>query len=185
MRLVPVRRRRLLVVLGSVIVLTAAAVGYWAVFVRSTVDPGRELALQIAIADHLQQNHWGSGDQRARWFCEVRVIEEDQSSEESEVGFLTMCNQFSAERGELLNSSGEVGPKLAIVTSPPNPVEVLRIESPGDGSAYSPWIKANFSWTGAKKLHRLQASEVRNLENATRDKARAAFGLPPDAPVHR
>ncbi|GAB2804823.1 hypothetical protein [Lentzea nigeriaca] len=182
MRLVPVRRGRLLVALGAVVVL---AVGYWAVFGRSTVDPARELALQRSIADHLEQNHWGSRDQRARWFCEVRVIEEDQGRDESEVGFLTMCNQFAAVNGELLNSSGEAGPKLAIVTSPPKPVEVLRVESPGDGSLYARWVEANFSWIGAKKLHRLQASEVRNLENATRDKARAAFGLPADAPVHR
>jgi hypothetical protein len=175
-----VRRRRLLIALGAVIVLAA---GYWAVFVRSTVDAAREQALRSPIATYLEQNHWGARDHQARWFCEVRVIEEDQGPEQAAVGFLTVCDQFAAVAGELRLTSGEAGPKLAIVTSPPKPVEVLRVESPRDGSAYAPWIKANFSWIGARKLDQLETT--RDLETATITKARTAFGLPADAPVHR
>lgn len=184
---VSVRRRRAFVVLGSAIVLIAAA-AVWYVS-RSALDPAREQAVRTVVTTYLEQNHWrgslAGGSSPARWFCEGQVIEADQGSDETAVGFLTACNEFAAVDGELRIASGEVGPRLATVTSPPKPVEVLRVDSPGDGSRYAPWVSANFSWIGTKKLHRLQSSSARDLENATITKARNAFGLPSDAPVHR
>ncbi|KJK52032.1 hypothetical protein UK23_04650 [Lentzea aerocolonigenes] len=169
-------RRRPLIVLGSAIVLTAAAT-FWYVS-RPALDPAREQA----ITTYFEQNHWGG---KTGWFCEGQVIEVDQGRDESEVGFLAMCQQYSVTNGELHIDAGDFGPRLATVTSPPRPVEVLRVDAPGDGSRYAPWIEDNFSWYGTKKLHRVERNAARTLDDATAAKARKAYGLPADAPVGR
>ncbi len=71
------------------------------------------------------------------------------------------------------------------MTSPPKPVDVLRVDTPRDGSPYTSWVDAHFSWIGVRKLHWMQSNSAPDLENATVTKARNAFGLPADAPVHR
>lgn len=177
---------RVLVVLCSAIVLTGVLA--LAVFGRSGPDlaPDREQAVRTAIESHLEQNHWHGvlagqyRDQSVRWICQSEVIEADQGQEETGVGLRTMCLEFTAVAGELLIGSGEVIPRFATVTSPPKPVEVLRVESAGDGAGTEGWVDDHFSWLGVKKLQRTQS---RDLESNTRAKARTAFGLPADARV--
>ncbi|MEU0886056.1 hypothetical protein ABZ345_46400 [Lentzea sp. NPDC005914] len=186
----PIRRQRLLVVLGSAIVLTVAVA--WVVFGWSSgMDAAREQAVRTSVDTYYEQHHWHGSledshpNQGVRWFCAGQVIESDANQQETAVGILEMCQEFVAMDGELIVGSGEAAPRLVTVTSPPKPVDVLRVEAPGDGSRYSPWVDANFSWIGVRKLHWLQQNSVPDLENATVVKARTAFGLPADAPVHR
>lgn len=180
-------RRRPLVVLAAAIVL--AVVGFWAVSGRSGMDAEREQAARTSIEGYLEQHPWGGAlavqRSSARWFCASRVIEVDQGDEETEVGLHALCQEFAAEHGELLTSSASSGAHLATVTSPPRPVEVLRVESPPDGAGNAPWIRDHFSWYGVKKVHRAQAESFDELENTNITKARNAFGLPADAPVRR
>lgn len=184
-----VRRRRLFVVLGSatvgVVVLCCWALFGW----PSGVDTAQEQAMRASIESHLEKNHWHgvlAADrtrQDVRWFCAGQVIEIEQDGPESKVGIQTMCREFAAAESELVAGSSESVARLAIVTSPPRPAEVLRVESAPDGAGNAEWVRTSFSWMGAKKLRRAQASE--NLANATAAKARSAFGLPADAPVRR
>jgi hypothetical protein len=184
-------RPRPLVVLGSAIVLTGAvALGHWAVSGRSSgMAAAQEQAVRTSIDSYLEQNRWRGilaaqyPKQGVRWFCADQVVEMDQDEEELKVGLLVLCREFTAVDGELVIGSGSRGPQLATVTSPPRSLEVLRVESPPDGSGYGSWVSAHFSWAGAKKLDRTQASSSQELEDATNTKARNAFGLPADAPV--
>lgn len=185
-----VRRRRSFVVLGSAIVLAGAVAGVvfgWS----SGMDAAREQAVRTSVDAYLEQHHWHGiladthPGQGARWFCAGEVVESDANQEETEAGILELCQEFNAVDGELFFGSGESGPLLATVTSPPRPVEVIRVDAPRDGSPYASWVDANFSWIGVRKLHWMQSSSARELEDATITKARNAFGLPADAPVHR
>jgi hypothetical protein len=187
-----VRRRRSFVVLGSAIVLAGAvAVAGVVLGWSSGMDAAREQTVRASVDAYLEQHHWHGilagthPGQGVRWFCASQVVESDADQEETAVGILSLCQEFNAVDGELFFGSGEAGPRLATVTSPPRPVEVLHVDAPRDGSPYASWVDANFSWIGVTKLHRMQQSSARELEDATIIKARNAFGLPVDAPVHR
>ncbi|MDT7788846.1 MAG: hypothetical protein QOF58_7265 [Pseudonocardiales bacterium] len=177
---------RVLVVLCSAIVLTGAAVV--AVFGRSGpgLDPAREQAVRASVESHLEQDHWHGVleaqyvRQRVGWFCAGEVIEADENPDESAVGLQTLCQEFTSVAGELVLGSGESVPRIVTVTSPPKPVEVLRVESAPDGAGNAEWIDDHFSWLGAKKLHRTQ---YRDLRDETIAKALSAFGLPAGTPV--
>lgn len=177
---------RVLVLLCSAIVLTGAAA--IAVFGRSGpgLDPAREQAVRASVESHLEQNHWHGVlqaqyvQQRVGWFCAIEIIEADENADESTVGLQTVCEEFTAVAGELVIGSGETVPRIATVTSAPQPVEVRRVEPAPDGAPNAKWIDDHFSWLGAKKLRRTQ---YRDLHDETVTKALSAFGLPSDAPV--
>jgi hypothetical protein len=187
------RRRPLVVLASAVMLIGAGAVGYWAVFVRPSVvnlDAAQEQALRASITSYLEQQHWrgiaaaGHPDKKVQWVCADQLIELKLDQGDYKVGLRAMCQEFTAVDGELFIGSAESGPKLATVTAPPKPLEVLRVEQPPDGSGYGPWIHANFSRGGAAGIDRMAGSS-RDLDNATITKARSAFGLPSDAPVRR
>jgi hypothetical protein len=185
-------RQRPFVVLGSTIALMGAVVlGYWAMFGwPSGVDAAQEQAMRTSIKSHLEERHWRGAlaaehpKQKVQWFCADQLIEISQDQEKYKVGLHTLCQEFTAVDGSLVIGSGEAGPKLATVTSPPRPVEVLRVESPPDGAGYGSWVSVNFSWAGAKKAHRMARSS-QNLQNATIAMAKSSLGLPDDAPVRK
>jgi hypothetical protein len=188
------RRRRPLAVLASALLLIGAgALGYWAVFVRPSavnLDAAQEQAVRTSITSYLELRHShgvlsdGRPNQEVRWVCADQLIEVSRDQDNYKVGLRAMCQEFTAVQGELVVGSGESGPKLATVTSSPRAVEVLRVEQPPDGSGYGPWIRANFSRSGAAHIDRMAGSS-RDLETETITKARNAFGLPADAPVRR
>lgn len=146
--------------------------------------------MRTAIETSLEQDHWRGilaadpHDKKVRWSCASQVIEMDQDQDELRVGLWTVCQEFTAVGADLVVGSGESLPRLATVTAPPRPLEVLRVDSPGDGSRYPPWVDANFSWLGAKKVYRM-AGSAQDLDTVATAKAKSALGLPADAPVHR
>jgi hypothetical protein len=178
-------------VLGSAIVLTAAAIGYWAVFLRlprADVDAAQEQAMRTSIDNYLEQHRWHSSlepeyqDRKVAWFCADELIEIGKDEDRYRVGLYASCQQFAAVDGSLDLVSGEWSAKLATVKLLPGSAEVLGVESPPDGEGNAAWIRAHFSRAGAAKLRSL---EGRGLSDAANAKARKAFGLPADAPVMR
>ncbi|RAS70895.1 hypothetical protein C8D87_1011196 [Lentzea atacamensis] len=187
----PARRRRPYVVIGSAIVLVAAVLlGYVALFGwPAGVDAAQERTMRASIISYLEQRHWRGvlearrSKQKVRWICADRLIEVSRDGGNYKVGLHALCQEFTAVDGSLVKGSGESSPKLATVTSPDRPVEVLRVEQPPDGSGYGSWVRSNFSWAGVTKLRRIQRSLPADLEATMFTKARSAFGLSADAPV--
>jgi hypothetical protein len=175
-------------VLGSAIVLTAAAIGYWAVFLRlprADIDAAQEQAMRTSIDTYLEQHHWRGGlagrHDKVLWSCADRLIETSQDQDRYRVGLYVVCNEFTVERGSLAMGSGEGVPVLAVVRLPQGTTEVLSAESPPDGVKYSTWIRDRFSRAGVAEIHHNEAAG--GLGEASIAKARKAFGLPADAPV--
>jgi predicted membrane-bound spermidine synthase len=179
-------------VLGSAIVLTAAAIGYWAVFLRlprADVDAAQEQAMRTSIDNYLEQHHWRGlledthRNQKVAWFCADHLIETTQDQDRYRVGLYTVCSEFTVVNGSLVVGSGEGGAKLATVKLLPGSAEVLDVDSPPDGVRYSTWIRDRFSRAGVVEIHHVEVAG--GLSDAANAKARKAFGLPADAPVMR
>ncbi|MET8764698.1 hypothetical protein [Lentzea sp. NPDC004782] len=176
-------------VLGSTILLVAAAIGYWAVFVRiprADIDAAQEQAMRTSIDTYLEQHRWRSSlepkyrDRQVAWFCTDELIEISKDEDRYRVGLHASCQEFAAVDGSLDLVSGEWGAKLATVKLLPGSAEVLGVESPPDGEGNAAWIRAHFSWAGVAKVRSLEGTGLSEAANA---KARKAFGLPADAPV--
>ncbi|MGW4207294.1 hypothetical protein ACWEIJ_04845 [Lentzea sp. NPDC004789] len=175
-------------VLGSAILLVAAAIGYWAVFVRlprADIDAAQEQTMRTSIDSHLEQHHWRGGlagrYDEVMWSCADRLIESAHDQDRYRVGLYVVCDEFAAESGSLVMGSGEGIAVLATVRLLPGSAEVLGVESPPDGAGNAAWIRAHFSRAGVTELHRVQ--DAGDLSKASIAKARTMFGLPADAPV--
>jgi hypothetical protein len=151
------------------------------------VDVEEARAVLPLIDEHLERGPWPGlltttrPDLEPRWFCEEQVIETRRDGAELRVGLVASCSEFGRVDDALLEGSGEMSAKLAVLAGRPDRWEVIRIESPPPGHAATEWERARFSPVAVKHLRRHEVSP--GLSEALTAQARLAFGLPPDSPV--
>ena len=158
----------LLVAVGTVWVVVALR--------APAVDPVLEAKVLPVIDEELERGPW-PGMLGGRWFCAERVIEIRGTSDELAVGIDAECEEYVRDGDELLAGSGERGPKVVVLAAGSDGYRVVRVDVPPDGAGFSPWVERRFSAAGARQL----GSRTLSPDGAAQ--ARAAFGLPPDAPV--
>ncbi|MGW7540849.1 hypothetical protein ACWGKQ_06980 [Streptomyces sp. NPDC054770] len=168
---------------GAVVVLVAA--GVWARG-SSAVDAGLWDRVRPVIETQLVAQATGSGyaetDEpalRSRWFCRAEALELEESGGRVRAGVDTLCLEYGARGGTLVQCSGEQTPQVVRLARDPENggFRVLSAQEPPDGEGYGEWEQSHFSRHAASRLDRPMAST--GLETA----ARTHFGLPAGAPV--
>ncbi|MER6076854.1 hypothetical protein [Streptomyces sp. NPDC001833] len=168
---------------GAVVVLVAT--GVWARG-SSAVDAGLWAQVRPAIEARLVTEMTGSGyaetDEpalRARWFCRAEALELEESGGRVRAGIDTLCLEYGADGGTLVECSGAQTPQVVrLVRDPANGgFRVLSAQEPPDGEGYGEWEETHFRPYAAARLDR-------EMPSATlRAAARTHFGLPAGAPV--
>ncbi|MFJ9560079.1 hypothetical protein ACIRQQ_08565 [Streptomyces fuscichromogenes] len=168
---------------GAVVVLVVA--GVWARG-SSAVDAGLWAQVRPAVEARLVTQATGSGYAEAdepelgsRWFCRAEAMELEESGGRVRAGVDTLCLEYGAHGGNLVECSGTQTPQVVRLERDPagGGFRVVSAEEPPDGAGYGEWEESHFSRYAAGRLDRPMASTV--LETA----ARSHFGLPADAPV--
>jgi hypothetical protein len=177
-----VKRIRRWPILAGVGVVVAAAT-WWVVDAMPPVDDDIVREALPVIDAHLRANTWqgsltpGSGIGEVRWVCTEKVIETRSDGARTKVGLVASCDEVGKLNGTLVTGSGFRQASVYLVERGEHGYRVLGRELAKDGAAYSPSVKAMFSWLGARRV--LDGASPESPEKV----APAAFGLPPDTPV--
>jgi hypothetical protein len=168
-------------VLAAVGVVVAAA-AWWIVDEMPTVDDAVVRDALPSIDEHLRGNTWtgvlaDSGLSGVRWVCTQKVIETRPDGDRVKVGLVANCDEVARQGGGLVTGSGFRQPMVYLVEHAQDGYRVLDRELAKDGAAYSPSVKAMFSWMGARRV--LDGSGPDDPATI----APAAFGLPDGTPV--
>ncbi|MFK0283950.1 hypothetical protein ACIQVL_26305 [Streptomyces sp. NPDC090499] len=168
---------------GAVAILVAT--GVWARG-SSAVDAGLWAQVRPAIEARLVTEMTGSGyaetDEpalRARWFCRAEALELEETAGRVRAGINTLCLEYGADGGTLVECSGGQTPQVVRLARDPaaGGFRILSAQEPPDGEGYGEWEQTHFTHHAASRLDHPMAST--SLEAA----ARTHFGLPAGAPV--
>ncbi|SDM32850.1 hypothetical protein [Allokutzneria albata] len=112
-----------------------------------------------------------------RWFCATRAVETRRDGDMVRVGVLATCMDYTRVERCLASSAGSSG--AVVVTLRGN--QVLNVEVPVDGAGNDAMLRRMFSEAGYAEVRRSVGRESPDPA----PKAKAAFGLPADAPSCR
>ncbi|MFF7053304.1 hypothetical protein ACFY94_33620 [Streptomyces griseorubiginosus] len=166
---------------GAVVVLVAT--GAWARWPGGTgVDADLWSRVRPAVEARLleQVRGSGAGDEGAgaRWFCRAEAVDLDQRDGLVRAGVSTLCLEYGARAGSLVECSGaEVPQVMRLRREADGDYVVVSAETAPDGAGHAEWVTARFGHVTAAALDATVSSTA--LESA----ARSHFGLPADAPV--
>ncbi|WP_086824491.1 hypothetical protein [Allokutzneria sp. NRRL B-24872] len=112
-----------------------------------------------------------------RWFCAERPVETRRDGDTVRVGVLATCMNYA--RGEECLASSAGSSSAVVVTL--RGTQVLNVEVPPDGAGNDETLRRMFSGAGYAEVRR---SIGRDTPDPAPE-ARAAFGLPAEAPICR
>ncbi|ALG06760.1 hypothetical protein [Kibdelosporangium phytohabitans] len=118
------------------------------------------------------------GTAGGRWFCAERPVETRRDGDDVRFGLLASCSEYAHRDGKLVHGSGFSGALVVTLAASPDGYRVRDVELPPDGAGNSAALKRMFSAAGYEQVQR---SAGHGPDPAP--EARAAFGLPADAPV--
>ncbi|WET76559.1 hypothetical protein P3102_20775 [Amycolatopsis sp. QT-25] len=125
------------------------------------------------------RKHTWPGSPAGRWFCAERAVETRRDGSDVRVGLIANCSEYVGRDGVLVQSSGRSGALVVTLASGPDGYRVRDIEAPVDGAGHDESLRRMFSTAGYEEVRR-------SASRAGPDpapEARAALGLPADAPV--
>ncbi|ONI77264.1 hypothetical protein ALI144C_34950 [Actinosynnema sp. ALI-1.44] len=114
-----------------------------------------------------------------RWFCAQRPVEIRRDGDDVRLGLIANCSMYVRRDAALVLSGGFSGGLVAVLTPGPDGYRVRDVEVPVDGAGNAESLKRMFSTAGYEEVRR---STGRTGLDPT-PQARAAFGLPANAPV--
>jgi hypothetical protein len=114
-----------------------------------------------------------------RWFCAEQAVETRRESGDVRVGLIATCEAYFQRAGTLTTSSGFSGALVVTLTSGPHGYQVRDVEMPLDGAGHDASLRRMFSAAGYEEVQ----SSMGRARPDPAPEARAAFGLPADAPV--
>lgn len=166
----------------------AALVGglvWWAFefgpFESPDLDDDLAAAVTPAVDAKLTSPLW-RGALGGTWFCTEEIVEIRPDGDRLKVGLGAHCGEFARNGDGLVTGSGWRAPVVVTVARTEGGYTALTAEQAMDGAAYEPWVERTFSRAGAKQV--LRRGNWDGLPDPA-DKARAAFGLPGNAPTRR
>lgn len=119
------------------------------------------------------------GSAAGRWFCAERAVETRRDGSDVRVGLIANCSEYVRRDGVLVQNGGWSGALVVTLASGPDGYRVRDVEVPVDGAGHDASLQRMFSSAGYEEVRR-------SASRAGPDpapEARAAFGLPADAPV--
>nr|WP_052478539.1 hypothetical protein [Kibdelosporangium sp. MJ126-NF4]CEL18892.1 hypothetical protein [Kibdelosporangium sp. MJ126-NF4]CTQ95304.1 hypothetical protein [Kibdelosporangium sp. MJ126-NF4] len=148
---------------------------------RPELDQDLLRAIAPVVHADLPTNHkvvWaGRG---GRWFCAESPVETGHAGTAIYLGVVAMCSEYVARDGVLVHSAGFRSPLLVTLERGGQDGYVVRdVEKPHDGSANDASLRRMFTLAGYWDIDRV----TREASPDPAPEARAALGLPPDAPV--
>lgn len=166
---------------GAALLLAGTAVALLTDTAKPHLDHDLLRAITPAVHADLPANRkvtWpASAD--ARWFCAEHPIETLRDGDDVRLGLIATCSSYAPRDGALLLTSARSGPIVVTLTPTPHGYRVTDVETPTDGAGHDASLQRMFTPAGYEEIRRLaeQAGPTPAPE------ARAAFGLPADAPV--
>lgn len=115
----------------------------------------------------------------ARWFCAEHPIETHRDGDDVRVGLIADCSEYTPRDGALLLTGGRRGPLVVTLTPTPHGYQVRDVETPTDGAGHDASLQRMFTEAGYDEIRR----SAGRAGPDPAPEARAAFGLPADAPV--
>jgi hypothetical protein len=114
-----------------------------------------------------------------RWFCAEEPVETRRDGADVRVGVRMTCIAYEQRDGALVERAGSSGPLVVTLTPTPDGHRVREVEVPVDGRGFDASVRRMFSPAG----YAVVTDTVGKAGPNPAAEARAAFGLPADAPV--
>jgi hypothetical protein len=114
-----------------------------------------------------------------RWFCAERAVETQRDGDAVRVGLIATCEAYIQRDGALTRGGRFAGALVVTLTSGPDGYRVRDVEVPLDGAGNDASLRRMFSAAGYEEVR----SSTGRARPDPAPEARAAFGLPADAPV--
>jgi hypothetical protein len=176
----PWNRRRIALIAGAGLVLAGLTV-VLTVHAEPELDEDLWQAVSPVVHAELPANPkvtWPVSPGE-RWFCASRAVETRQDGSDVRVGLMATCEAYVRRDNALAKSGGHAGALVVTLISGPDGYRVREVEVPLDGAGHDASLRRMFTTAGYEVVR--NSANRAGLDPAP--EARAAFGLPADAPV--
>ncbi|MBC6457127.1 hypothetical protein [Actinomadura sp. HBU206391] len=152
------------------------------------VEPRLRAELTPVIRQHLEtrDDHGGAlaerPESKSRWFCQVHLIETRRGGPELLAGIAAHCSEYARRGSALLQGTGFSVPALITLRSRDGSYEVTEMREGGKLNG-DPDYRRTFTKVGKAEFLRIEQHGYPETAERPLDRARRAYGLPPNAPV--
>ncbi|MEU7097795.1 hypothetical protein AB0A66_05520 [Streptomyces longwoodensis] len=164
----------------GVLVATGAWVRWPAAGVDGPLWEEVRPVIEARLAAQAQGTGYGSARSGpgARWFCRARALDLDERDGLVRAGVATLCVEYGARGGALVECGGAVVPQeVRLRRGPDGGYRIVSRDRAPDGAGAAAWRRDHFG--PLTDPDRPDPAARAALETA----ARSHFGLPADAPV--
>lgn len=176
-------RRRIAVAAGAGFLLAGTTVAVASLTGQAEPELDQDLLRAVAPVIHadlpVNRKVTWPGVSGGRWFCAERAVETRRDGGDVRVGLIASCSEYVQRGGVLVMGSGFSGALVVTLTSGPGGYRVRDVEAPTDGAGHDVSLRRMFSTAGYAEVRR----SAGRAGPDPAPEARAAFGLPADAPV--